>query len=101
MRPGRFVLGLALIVLGTVMLMVNMGLTTWAFLDRLFDFWPVLIILFGLTLIWGGTVPRWTALLIAFAVLVGIIVLALNYTGPFYGPGPFAEGAAQGVALKW
>jgi len=90
MRPGRFLLGLALLVIGTVMLMVNLGYTTWDFLLRLFEFWPVLLIFFGLTLIWGGNIPRWTALLIAAVVLAGIIILALNYTGPMYIPGPFA-----------
>lgn len=90
MGPGRFLLGLAFIVVGTVTLMASLGYTTYAFLERLFDFWPVLLIFFGLILIWGGSIPRWVALLIVAAVLVGVIALALNYTGPFYGPGPFA-----------
>lgn len=90
MGPGRFLLGLALLVVGAVMLMVSMGYTSYAFLERLFEFWPVLLVLFGFILIWGGNIPRWAALLIAAAVLVGVVALALNYTGSYYGPGPFA-----------
>lgn len=91
MSPGRFLLGLALIVTGTVMFMINLGYTSWAFFNRLLDFWPLLVILFGISLIWGGNIPRWAALLIAAALLAGVIYLAANYPGFYYGPGPFAQ----------
>lgn len=91
MRPGRFLLGLAFIVVGTVMFMVNMGYTSWDFMYQLMRLWPVLLILFGLSVIWGGNIPRWAALLIAAAVAAGVIYLAARYQGFFYGPGPFAQ----------
>lgn len=90
MRPGRFLLGLTFIVVGTVMFLVNMGYTSWSFLFQLLNFWPVLLILFGISLIWEGSIPWWIALIVAAAVLVGIVFLAVNYTEPFSNHGPLA-----------
>lgn len=91
MRPGRFLLGLTFIVIGTVMFMVNMGYTSWEFMSQLMHLWPVLLIFFGLSVIWGGDIPRWVALLLVAVVTVGVIYLAVRYQGFFYGPGPFAQ----------
>ncbi len=78
---GRFLLGLTFIVVGTAMFMVNMGYTSWNYLYRLVQLWPVLLILFGLSLMWGGKIPRLLALLIAVGVVAGVIYLGLNYRG--------------------
>lgn len=90
MRPGRFILALILIVTGSVMVLVNMGYSSWAFFRRLIEFWPVLLIILGISLLWGGDIPRWLGILVVIAVVAGIILLAINYPIPFYGPGPFA-----------
>lgn len=90
MTPGKFLLGLVLIVIGVVMLLVNMGYISYAFFARMVRFWPVISILFGAGLVWGRDIPRWAGFIIIIVVLAVIISLALNYTGPFHGHGPFA-----------
>lgn len=94
MRFGRFLLGLTFIVIGTVMFMVNIGYTSMDFLYQLVDLWPVLLILFGLSLMWGGKIPSLFAVLIAVGVVAVVIYLATGYQGNYYGPGPFALACA-------
>ena len=99
MRPGRFLLGLAFIVIGTVMFMVNLGYTSWSFLGRLVEFWPVLLISFGISLIWGGDVPRWVAIIVVAVIVAGVVFLAINYANPYTGNGPVAFNSRKSLAI--
>ncbi len=89
MQPGRFLLGLVFILAGAVIFLVNMGYSTWAFFNRLVEFWPVLLILLGISLIWGREIPRWFALVMVLIMLSIVVLLALNYRMPI--PGPYAS----------
>lgn len=53
-RSGRILAALVLIILGLLLLVSNLGLLTL----RWDLFWPVLLILFGVWLIWRAFVPR-------------------------------------------
>ncbi|MGI6554429.1 MAG: LiaI-LiaF-like domain-containing protein [Bacillota bacterium] len=100
MAPGKFLLGLVLILIGAVLLLVNMGYTSYAFFAQMLEFWPVILILFGASLVWGRDIPRWVGFIIIVVVVACIIGLALNYTGPIHRHGPFVlEGLYQ--AGQW
>lgn len=53
MKADRIVLGVAIIVIGVVWLLVNLGLLTAATVAELWRFWPVLLVLWGLLLLLG------------------------------------------------
>ena len=91
MSPGRFFLGLTFIVLGVLAFLDSLGYGLWVFWENAFNFWPVLLIVIGLGLVWGGKIPRLVGLVIASLVVAAIVFLALNYNPP----GPYTPGGEQ------
>ena len=77
-RRGRHGLGFPLfaflvIIVGVVLLLQNLGLLSWGLWGYLWRFWPILIIIIGVNIIFGRRL-RW----IATAISVLLIVLALG-----------------------
>lgn len=71
--------GLLLITLGVVFLLINLGLLPWTFWLDLGYWWPILLVILGLGVLFRGHVP------FSFVLLVSLlVVLALSLTG--WGP---------------
>ncbi|NLJ67826.1 MAG: hypothetical protein GX341_00720 [Firmicutes bacterium] len=87
MRARQLWVGILLILVGTLVLMSNLGFLTWDFWGALRQLWPVLLISIGLTMLLAET--RWVflglLLLIAavlFTALNPMGFLPLNYNLP-------------------
>jgi len=80
---GRFFLGTLLLLIGVLWLLSNLGLLTPAFWDNLITLWPLLLIAFGLRLIFR----RGFLALLSPLVLIIMIVLALSMPGEYYADG--------------
>ncbi len=84
MRIGTFLAGLVLIIIGLIIFLANIGYGSWTFVEQLYRFWPVLLILIGISIFWGGVMPRWLGILLIIALSGGIVVLAIqNPTSSF------------------
>ena len=68
-NPGK-IIGVLLLVFGVTFLLDNFRIVPWAFLNYLWRFWPVAVILWGLELISGKTI--FGKLLIALIILAGL-----------------------------
>ncbi|HEU0168678.1 MAG TPA: DUF5668 domain-containing protein, partial [Chloroflexota bacterium] len=71
-RRKSFVLPLVLIGLGAIFLLQNFGVLSSQFWGSVWQYWPVLLILVGLELVFGG---RGTGWLLGFVVLVALVGL--------------------------
>jgi hypothetical protein len=70
---------LALIAIGVVVLLANIGILSEAVLNRLADLWPLLLVIIGLQLILNHTLPRRQATAIGLAIAALIVILAVAY----------------------
>ncbi|NLX91494.1 MAG: hypothetical protein GXZ07_07885 [Firmicutes bacterium] len=84
MRIGSFVAGLLLIIAGLVIFLHNIGYGSWIFFTQLYKFWPVILILIGISLFWGGVIPRLLGILLILALSGGIIALTLLHSSSGY-----------------
>src|SRR4030088_1444952 len=86
-RAGLF-WPVALILVGVVALLLNLGIITGDQLARLVDIWPLALILLGLVLVFRSWLPR-LALPLTLVVAVLAIVGAAAYAAlpAVYGPG--------------
>ncbi|MBV8084097.1 MAG: hypothetical protein JO247_04695 [Chloroflexi bacterium] len=75
-RRRSVVLPLALIGLGAIFLLQNFGVLSWQFWGSVWQYWPALLILVGLELVFGG---RGTGWLLGFVVLVAIVGVAAGH----------------------
>lgn len=82
MKPSRFFLGLILILAGTVFFLINQGYGSWSILRFIPQFFPVLLIVLGLSLLWKGPIPLWFGC--ALIVVVTVLVIFLFMTTPDY-----------------
>jgi hypothetical protein len=87
MSIGLFLVALLLILVGTVFFLTNTGFVSMYFVQRLVDFWPLVFILIGLSLFWGGKIPRLLAFVIIVILVGGVVLLA--YTGGLSGYYPY------------
>ena len=87
MRAGTLLLALFFILAGVVIFLSNLGYVSTGFAQLLFRFWPVILIIIGISLFWGGTIPRPLAFVLVVVFAVGVLVLAFVIPGP----GPRAE----------
>jgi len=69
MRIGTFIKGLLLVLIGTVLFLINIGYGSWDSILQIGKWWPVLLIILGLSLFSLGRIPRWIAF-VALAVSV-------------------------------
>lgn len=79
MHPVRFLLGLAFILSGIMIFLSNLGYLSWHAMVNLLDYWPLGLIIIGISFLWGGEIPRWLALLIAFLMSALVVLLSLQY----------------------
>jgi len=78
---GTFLVGTLLILVGVIISLERLGYGWWQFSRELLDYWPIALIIIGMSLLGGGRIPRPLALVIV-ALLVGAVVfLTLSFTG--------------------
>ncbi|MDP2953768.1 MAG: DUF5668 domain-containing protein, partial [Chloroflexota bacterium] len=80
-HTARFPLGaLILITLGVLFLLQNLGVLPWGLWGTLWHFWPVILILIGINILWGQHSP-WLMLAVTGVVLLGVIGAAVWIQG--------------------
>lgn len=86
MRLTTFFISLALILAGVISFIFNLGYGSWGLVQQITRLWPVGLILIGLSLFWGGRVPRWLAfgIIVALAAAVAALVLYAPRPAPDY-----------------
>jgi type IV secretory pathway VirB2 component (pilin) len=81
---GGWVFGLLVIFIGAVFLFNNLGLLSWNIWNELWKFWPVLLILWGLKMLFGRSAfARFIFIMIGLFILVGMFTYVLYYQGIF------------------
>ncbi|MGI5921164.1 MAG: LiaI-LiaF-like domain-containing protein [Syntrophomonadaceae bacterium] len=75
MRLGTFFTGLLLILAGVVLFLINCGYGSWTVLYELSKWWPLILIVIGLSMFGGGKIPYWLACL--------LIILSVGAVGFF------------------
>ena len=78
MRISSFTVGLLLVLIGLFALLNNIGLGTVDIARQIYKFWPVILIVIGISLFWDGKIPRWLALLLVIFVSAGVVFLGLT-----------------------
>lgn len=78
MRVGTYILGLILILAGLLLFLNNLGYTYWGIGKLLSQFWPVLLIIIGISFFWGGRIPAWMAFLSIVLLAGAVIMLAVQ-----------------------
>ncbi|MBI2955630.1 MAG: hypothetical protein HYY30_15045 [Chloroflexi bacterium] len=91
-RRGSFVGPLILITIGVLFLLGNLGYLSWGFWQSLLRFWPVILILFGVEVLFGRSWP-WVGAITAVVVLAGVTVFAALTAGEI--SRPIAAGSAK------
>lgn len=104
MRPGRFVWGLAIIILGALFLAASLGWIGWGFVWSLVQLWPVILILVGIHFLLGRSQPTLAAIIMG-VVLLASVAVAWGLWGAGFGAreelaitGPSAVGITEGNA---
>lgn len=77
MKPGRFIAGLLLILLGTAFFMASLGYGSWRLIRLLPVIGPVLLIILGFSLLWKGNIPRGIAFTVVILATGAVIALFL------------------------
>jgi len=75
-RISTFIMGLLLILIGTCLFLNNLGYISLGFIRQIYNFWPVLLIIIGLSFFWKGRIPHWLAFVLIVALTGGVIALA-------------------------
>ena len=78
-RVSTFFASALFIVAGVVLLLEKLGFCWWALPGHLLNFWPVLLIIIGISLFWEGTIPRLPAFIIIVLLVGGVVFLALTF----------------------
>ncbi len=89
MRAGTLLLALFFILAGLVIFLSNLGYVSPMFIQQLLRFWPLILIIIGISLFWGGIIPRFLSFILVAVIIVGVLVLA------FAAPGPGIQGGIQ------
>lgn len=90
MRVGTFLLSALFILAGVVLFLERLGYTWWGFPGELLNYWPIILIIIGISLFWGGRIPRWLAFFVMVILVGGVIFLALaaphfpDFPDPFH-----------------
>ena len=77
MKISSFIAGLILIIVGLVIFLGNIGYDSWTFTRQLYKFWPVLLILIGISYLWGGVIPRLLGIILIIALSGCVVALTL------------------------
>ncbi len=84
-RRGAFIFPILLIMAGVVLLLQTLGVLPWSLWSTLWRFWPVLVILVGLSIILRNA-PAWVMPGIALLALAGVVGAAVAIEWPFAKP---------------
>jgi hypothetical protein len=79
MRTRNLLLPLALIAIGALILLANLGVLSTEALQRLADLWPLILIIIGVQLVLNHVLPRPQATAIGLAVTAVIVIAAVAY----------------------
>lgn len=82
---GSVVVPLVFIAAGVVLILNNLGYLSWGVWSLLARLWPVVLIAFGLDLLFGRSIVRWalgTALLFLVGIAVALAVFGPSPVGP-------------------
>ena len=80
MRISTFLIGLGLILVGLTLFLTELGYTSWKTFGQIAEYWPVLLILIGIKLIWKERMPRWVDFGIVILLVGALILISLFYT---------------------
>ncbi|MDP2872303.1 MAG: DUF5668 domain-containing protein [Bacillota bacterium] len=73
MRGRRLAAGLIILLLGVMFLLGNMGLMDWSVWGLLFRYWPVLLVLAGVSVLLGGSFRWFVALVLVLVMVAGTV----------------------------
>jgi hypothetical protein len=76
-RVSTFLAGVLFILAGVILFLERLGFSWWGFSRQVLSYWPVILIIIGISLFWGGKIPRWLALAIIVVLVGGVVSLAL------------------------
>ena len=79
MRTRNLLLPVALIAIGALILLANLGVLSTEALQRLADLWPLILIIIGLQLVLNHVLPRQQARAIGLALMALIVIAAVAY----------------------
>ena len=79
-REGLFT-PVVLISLGTIILMINLGYLSWSIWGLVFRYWPVLIILAGVSIVFHRSFSTWWGALITLFIVVALAAGIVRYAG--------------------
>lgn len=79
MKIGPFIAGFILIIVGLVIFLDNIGYNSCDFARQLYKFWPVLLILLGISYLWGGVIPRPLGIALIIVLIGGLVALIVLY----------------------
>lgn len=74
-HTGGVVFGVMLLFGGILLLLNTLGVVSWDVWDRLWQFWPLLLILFGLHIILGSSGLARVLMFVVSVVALGLVVL--------------------------
>jgi len=76
-RVGTFLVGALFILAGVVLFLERLGYSWWGFSRQVLNYWPLILVIIGISLFWGGRIPRWLAFAIIVILVGGVVLLAL------------------------
>lgn len=79
MRGRRLAAGLIVLLLGVMFLLGDMGAMDWNAWALLFRYWPVLLVLAGVSILLGGSFRWFVALVLLFVIVVGTVGMPWLY----------------------
>jgi hypothetical protein len=91
MRLGKFLVATALVWVGQLLFMDSLGYPALPWAAGVLRLWPLLLILVGLSLFWGGRIPVPLALLLVAALVLGTAWAVCARGGPGRGGAPVRE----------
>ncbi|NLV17753.1 MAG: hypothetical protein GXY50_11210 [Syntrophomonadaceae bacterium] len=69
-----FLFATLLILSGVALFMINLGYGYWWMIRPVLDYWPVLLIFLGLSVLAGGRkMPRWLAYVLILVLAAGVV----------------------------
>ncbi len=96
-RHRRSLIGpLILIVVGALFLLSNLGFLPWGFWGTLWQFWPVILVLIGIELLFGRFHP-WLGAIVAVVIVAVVIALSVAMAGGLVQPLVVQQGEVERV----
>jgi hypothetical protein len=78
-RSRSFFWPLLVIAVGVIFLLANTGVLSQGAIERLGDLWPLLLVIFGLQLVFNHTLPRQQAMIVGLVTTAVIVIAAVVF----------------------